>query len=237
MKWSRLYAVLNDFWKKITIPFTVQYDCYHCKKRIRGSEDEKQCVLCGRLSCSECLTQCEECGDQICYDCHIMCRNCCEIICSTCSPKCSDCSRPICSNCSARCEKCGQLFCPNCTEPSSAKLAYLCENISEFDVVCNSCYSVHCQDLELAIGEEHEIQTWPSSYKGKVPCREPLKRLSTTLFDNKENALRSLRITTAYLNLKIIYNISYVKHKARSGNKVRLMWQAKGIAANREEQI
>jgi len=238
MKMSDIFSAVTKTW--IYRYLTKVYACYHCKKHVRGLDKEIKCETCGKLSCVDCILRCEDCGKRLCFDCYIRCRDCCRTVCTDCILKCSYCGRNICSGCSQKCGSCDERFCANCMILTHSKFPYLCPGvIITVDNVCRPCFSVLYGELEKkylnAVKQEWCIETWPEALKGSVPPVEPLKELSTSLFEDREDTLKALRVTAAFLNSDLVYNVKFIKHYAYSGYDSFLMWQARGTAAKRKE--
>ncbi|PKM81561.1 MAG: hypothetical protein CVU89_08685 [Firmicutes bacterium HGW-Firmicutes-14] len=228
-----IISTIKKTYSKITKYLANGYDCYRCKKRVRGTTQESECALCGRMSCPDCLVRCKDCGRQICHDCHILCRNCCYIICADCSPKCAGCGKPICSACSLKCDRCKEPFCPTCIMTGSSRISYLCPGVVKHDILCEPCLTDRYSKLEEAIERESRVKVFSKNYKGKVYYSKPARRLSTSLFELREEALKALCVTTAFLNMELVFNVRYIRHRALHGNHIYYLWQATGIAAKK----
>ncbi len=225
MRIFKIPAAIRDICKKGNALITVVYECYHCGRSVRGTQEEARCHQCGRLSCHRCLIECEECGQKICYDCHVMCRSCYTIICPGCAPKCRNCGRPVCVGCSLTCDKCSDQFCSGCILTSAGRLSYLCPGIITYEHLCDECYQ-EFPELETALENEAGV-TALSEDSYEVDSKT---YLVTSLFEEKEEALKSLRVTAAFLNLDTIAGVSYTKHRVYNGNYVYYVWQASGNA-------
>jgi len=225
MRLFRIPAAIRDICKKSSTLITIDFECYHCKKPVRRTEEEAKCDQCGRLSCRRCLIECEECGQKICYDCHVMCRGCYTIICPGCAPKCRQCGRPVCIGCSLTCDKCSGQFCSGCILKSAGRLSYICPGVMDYERLCDACFQ-EFPEFEAAM--ENETGITALSEEGHEGY--PHTQLSTSLFEEKAEALKSLRVTAAFLKMDTIAGVRYIKHKIYNGNYVSYVWQASGTA-------
>ena len=249
MRLSKIPAAFKSICIKGRGLLTVEYECYHCKKQVRGNKEEHKCDNCGRLSCQRCLVECGKCGLKICYDCHVMCRKCYLVTCPACAPKCRECNRPICLNCSIKCDKCQGRFCSSCVLKAATKLSYICQGMFGYETLCDSCYQAFSEiedaflaeadimvlsDVTILRREAYSDNCEFNSDNREADSRSPVT-LCTYLFEKKSEALKSLRVTASYLNLNAVAGVRYRKYRVYNGNYVYYLWGAEGIAFARRE--
>ncbi len=239
MKIADILSAVRKTW--IFRYLTKVYACYHCKKHVRGLDREIQCEKCGKLSCIDCILRCAGCKKGLCLDCYIRCRSCYGTFCTDCLLECGYCERHICLSCSQKCGSCDERFCANCIIETYKKFPYLCPGvIITVEKLCRTCFSLLYGEIENkylnAVQRETLIETWPDALKTEAPPVETLRELSTPLFEQKEDSLKALRITAAFLNSDLVCNVKYIKHYAYSGYDSYWMWQAKGTAARKREE-
>lgn len=204
--------------------FRSTYVCQRCNKKFRRSGQrypsdsvfyDIKCKRCGRTLCDNCsrdyfnndtrikINYCRECYQ----DSVIYCADCHEYVNVDLIPggikHCHKCGKDICSECASVCKECGAASCKECSLPSkNDAFYYLCGSEKESLVpVCDFCLKAHSsyiKALELynnSISKDNEVKTWPLTYQGKIPVDGAGMPLSSDYFQDKDDALKSLRIT------------------------------------------
>ncbi|MBU7007166.1 hypothetical protein [Phosphitispora fastidiosa] len=92
-------------------------------------------------------------------------------------------------------------------------------------MLCDACFQ-EFPEFQTAVKNEAGITVLlEESHK---QC--PKTHLATSLFEEKEEALKALRVTAAFLMLDTVAGVRYIKHKIYNGNYVSFVWQATGTA-------
>ncbi|QEM67409.1 hypothetical protein FO488_04110 [Geobacter sp. FeAm09] len=102
--------------------------------------------------------------------------------------------------------------------------------------ICEKCdpeVKKHEQAYDEAMKRAAEYETWPETYKGRIPVsngseKEPLK---SDWIKGKENAKNQLIITAAYMHsdCNAIIKLRFTQQQESSGNYNYTAWQAIGI--------
>jgi uncharacterized protein YbjQ (UPF0145 family) len=92
-------------------------------------------------------------------------------------------------------------------------------------MLCDVCFQ-EFPEFETAM----ENETGITVLLEESQKRYPKTHLATSLFEEKEEALKSLRVTAAFLKMDTVSGVRYIKHKIYNGNYVNFVWQASGTA-------
>ena len=140
-----------------------------------------------------------------------------------------------------RCKECGkkidsELF--TFYEPED--MAYLSADVLEprFNVsgrVCPECYENIYKDaigeyeraLELSVG----VRLYFKDFKGNVEYSEEIKKISTEYYENKEDAIQSLKTMANYLDCDVVFDVEFESEVINSDGFKKVMYKAKGILA------
>lgn len=110
---------------------------------------------------------------------------------------------------------------------------------------CHACFEERIAPMlrsyERALSDEASVETWPTTYAGRVPvdpAEEQLK-VASTWHREKDDALEQIRITALFLGFDIVYKVRFERDtdsEPGTGKGVHKfsIWQAHGVAARRQ---
>lgn len=140
-----------------------------------------------------------------------------------------------------RCKECGRkinsdLF--TVYEPED--MAYLSSDVLEprFNVsgkVCPDCYENIYKEaikeyedaLELSVG----VKLYFKDFKGTIDYSEEIRKISTECYENKEDAIQSLKTMANYLGCNVVFDVEFKSEIINSDGFKKVMYKAKGILA------
>jgi hypothetical protein len=146
------------------------------------------------------------------------------------------------------CGSCGAVCCEGCTRPVPAQLEDITVPVfgqPEGADVCSTCFDEEMSPLRekmyVARTRAPRIDTWPAFYKGTIPVDKarPHQQIASRHFREKPMALDALRVTAAFLDCDLVYDVRYEKEmrtepdESGQGLKPYPAWRATGIAGVR----
>ncbi|MEG0370951.1 MAG: hypothetical protein RR645_01500 [Clostridium sp.] len=119
-------------------------------------------------------------------------------------------------------------------------MAYLSREVvdSKFTIkgdVCPDCYdSIYAPNIksyERALEVAESVKVYFKDFQGEVNYSEEIKKISTECFDNKEEALYSLKTMAAYLECNLVFDVEFSTEVINNDRIKRVMYKVKGIIA------
>ncbi|KMT22868.1 hypothetical protein [Clostridium cylindrosporum] len=140
-----------------------------------------------------------------------------------------------------RCKECGkkidnELF--TLYEPEN--MAYLSRDVveakySEKGMVCPECfdsvYKTEIEAYERAIEGANKVKVYFKDFQGEIDYSQEVKKVSTECYENKEEAIYSIKTMAAYLDCDIIFDLEFATEIINDGKAKKVMYKAKGILA------
>lgn len=142
-----------------------------------------------------------------------------------------------------RCKECGKklddgLF--TIYEPEN--MAYLSKDVldpkfSKKGEVCNDCYdSIYKEEIdayERALEGTASVKVYFKDFQGEVDYTEEVKKVSTECYENKEDALKSLKTMAVYCDCDVVFDIEFETEVINVETDKNIMYKAKGILAKK----
>ena len=144
---------------------------------------------------------------------------------------------------STSCTICKEKICNDCQK--KLEYTYLCpaqrrrDGETDSEVFCKKCFISEEEEYnkyQLAVERQAEVETWSKNFRGRIPIKAGATEIAiqTDIFLDKDDALKSLKVTAIYLGFNIIYKVNYVPNTASSENYKYTTWRAEGIATTKE---
>lgn len=132
------------------------------------------------------------------------------------------------------CSICNVILCSKCSHSFESpeflvwreSFKYLCPKCFEEK---NNQYANYPNALKLS----NDVETISSNYKGtpKIIQGSEKERLVTIFWKEKDDAIRSLKTSAAFINCNLIYEVKFEKKQASEGNYTFNKYQYSGIPA------
>lgn len=141
-----------------------------------------------------------------------------------------------------KCKECGkkvdkELF--TLYEPED--MAYLSKDVlepryEEAGMVCPNCYdSIYREGIEAyerALELADDVRVYFKDFEGSINYSEEVRKVSTECYENKEEALQSLKTMAAYSECDVVFDVEFKTEVINNGDGNKsVMYKAKGILA------
>lgn len=140
-----------------------------------------------------------------------------------------------------RCKECGKklddgLF--TFYEPED--MAYLSKDVlesryAEEGDVCEECFdNIYKEGIEVyerALEASQEVKVYFKDFQGQVDYSEEVRKITTECYENKEEALHSIKTMAAYCNCDIVFDVEFDTEIINVDAEKKVVYKAKGILA------
>jgi hypothetical protein len=141
-----------------------------------------------------------------------------------------------------RCTMCGAICCQQCLRTVPEQIEDITVLVFDYPAGTNIC--VTCFQEAIPAGEEKmaaartgagRIDTWPATYTGQIPVDtgKPVHPIESRYFREKQLALNALRVTAAFLECDLVYEVRYEKEMRSEPDETYPVWRALGSTGKR----
>lgn len=138
----------------------------------------------------------------------------------------------------AVCPECGKDFCTDCLQqlPDVSSLTFDPFSGINGTRLCKVCWSSMAlpvkSSYDQALSQKFGVEIFEADNpdKPELSGNSPGKELISDFFKTQEEAEDSLKITAAFLECNVIYDLHWEKQARKSGNGYQTVWRGKALA-------